>query len=74
MMGEITFYRCVLCRGVVSKWDIREGKGCSKCAGRKVMPTNLSLWEKLVQMVKHPAVWDWGSDPELPRAEFPGDE
>ena len=55
------FYRCTLCNGVVSRWDIDAG-GCPKCGGRKIMPTDLSLWEKIVQIVKHPKVWNWPDD------------
>ena len=69
----ITFYRCLLCASVVSKWDIVKCDGCPKCACRKLSPTNLSWLEKLVQMLKHPKVWDWGDDPVMIEAEFPGD-
>jgi hypothetical protein len=58
MEKELTFYRCTLCRGVVSKWDINAG-GCQHCGGTKISPTNLRWWEKIVQIVKHPAVWRW---------------
>ena len=54
----LTFYRCTLCHGVVSVWDIKKG-GCHKCGGVRIMPSALSLWEKLVQIVKHPRVWEW---------------
>jgi len=70
----ITFYRCLLCTTVVSKWDCQSGVGCPRCGSRKVSPTNLSLWEKLVQILKHPKVWDWGEDNEYTRAEFPGEQ
>lgn len=53
------FYRCLLCTSVISPWDIRERHGCPKCAGTKMRPSNLSLWEKLVQLAKHPAIWKW---------------
>ncbi len=69
----ITFYRCLLCTTVVSKWDIEKGDGCSKCGGRRMSPTNLSLLEKLVQILKHPKVWDWGEDTPIAQAEFPGE-
>lgn len=55
----LLFYRCCLCGGVVSKWDIKEHKGCPKCAHAKIRPSNLSLWEKVVQVFKHPKVWEW---------------
>jgi hypothetical protein len=58
MSEGTTFYRCALCRGVVSKWDINNG-GCQKCGGTKISPTNLTLWEKVVQIAKRPAVWRW---------------
>ncbi len=54
-----TFYRCTLCTTVVSQWDIESGDGCPKCAGTKVQETNLSLWEKMVQIFKHPKIWTW---------------
>ena len=60
-MKEITFFRCTLCSGVVSVWDIDKG-GCQKCSGTKIVPTNLSVWEKLVQLMRHPNVWNWPDD------------
>ena len=59
------FYRCLLCTGVVSKWDIREVHGCPNCGARKLGPTNLSIWEKLVQIFKHPKVWNWDNDADI---------
>ena len=55
----VAFYRCVLCRSVVSKWDIHKHQGCAKCGGARIQPSNLSLVEKLIQIVKHPKVWAW---------------
>ena len=55
----LQFYRCDLCHGVVSVFDLMELHECPKCAGRRMIPTNVSLWEKLVQIVKHPKVWRW---------------
>lgn len=55
----LQFYRCTLCQGVVSVWDINEQHGCPKCAGTRMMPTNLSIKEKLVQMLKHPRLGEW---------------
>ena len=52
------FYRCLTCQGVVSEWDIKKG-GCQKCKGTKITPKNLTLWEKTVQILKHPALWRW---------------
>ena len=59
MREGLQFYRCVLCCTPVSPWDIKEHHGCSKCGGSKVSPSNLSRWEKIVQVVKHPKVWAW---------------
>ena len=53
------FYRCVACGAVVSLWDITESHGCPKCACNRIRPSNLSLWEMLVQFFKHPKVWRW---------------
>jgi hypothetical protein len=58
MSEGTTFYRCALCHGVVSKWDIDKG-GCAKCGGTKISPTNLSFFEKVKQIVRRPAVWRW---------------
>jgi DNA-directed RNA polymerase subunit RPC12/RpoP len=52
------FYRCTMCRSVVSVWDIEQG-GCGHCGSKRVLLANLSLWEKLVQIFKHPKVWQW---------------
>lgn len=54
------FYRCILCGHVVSLWDIKESKGCPKCKNTRIRPTDLSIWEKIVQIFKHPKVWTWG--------------
>jgi phage FluMu protein Com len=53
------FYRCVLCGTVVSEWDIQESKGCPKCKNNKIKPTELSLVEKVIQIMKHPRIWRW---------------
>lgn len=57
----IQFYRCTLCGTAVSPWDIQEKRGCPKCSNNKIKPSDLSLWEKAVQIVKHPRVWRWGN-------------
>lgn len=59
MSEGLLFYRCVLCHSVVSKWDIDEHHGCRKCGSPRIRPSDLSLWEKLVQIVQHPAIWKW---------------
>ena len=60
----LEFFRCQLCSTVVSVWNIRDNHGCPKCAGVRIMPTKLSVWENLVQLWKHPDVWNW-PDAEL---------
>lgn len=59
MEEGMQFYRCTLCHRVVSIWDIHEFKGCPYCKANKISPTDLTLWEKLVQIIKHPKVWRW---------------
>lgn len=59
MTEGMIFYRCSLCNSVVSLWDIHNKTACPKCGQVRVQQTNLSLWEKLVQIVKHPKVWEW---------------
>lgn len=54
----LMFYRCLTCHGVVSPWDIDDG-GCQRCGGTRITPTTLTLWEKVVQVLKHPRVWEW---------------
>ena len=61
MNEGMSFYRCLLCHGVVSPWDIRAG-GCPKCGGVRIQPADLTTWEKLVQIVKHPKLWTWGEN------------
>ena len=56
----LLFYRCYLCRAIVSKWDVEKHFGCAKCGHTKVSPTNLTPLEKAVQIVKHPMIWKWG--------------
>lgn len=57
---EIQFYRCDGCKGVVSNWDIQTIHRCPKCANNKIRPADLTLIEKIVQIMKHPKVWRWG--------------
>ena len=57
----MNFYRCMLCGGVVNEWDIQDG-GCPKCGGRRIQPSNLSILEKIAQIIKHPKVWEWKHD------------
>lgn len=59
MNEGVMFYRCVLCGNPVSKWDIHEHQGCAKCGNPRIRPSNLSLWEKVVQILRHPKVWAW---------------
>lgn len=53
------FYRCTLCSGVVSEWDIKKGGECPRCGNHRVKPSGLTLFEKLVQILKHPRIWEW---------------
>ena len=59
MKEGIEFYRCVLCHRPVSRWDIAKHRGCASCGHRKIAPSNLTLFEQIVQVIKHPAVWKW---------------
>lgn len=56
----LPFYRCVLCGQVISPWDIQKVSGCPKCKGGRMKPTELSFWEKMIQIFKHPMIWKWG--------------
>ena len=59
-MTELTFFRCELCHRVVSPWDVQKG-GCQVCGNNRIRPSNLSAWEKIVQVWKHPKIWKWGA-------------
>ena len=61
-MEAISFYRCTVCHGVVSKWDIVKSGSCPKCGGTRIQPSNLTLIEKAVQIFRHPKVWEWRND------------
>jgi len=58
----LLFYRCYLCNGVVSQWDVDKHNACPKCGHAKLSPTNLTFVEKIVQIFKHPAIWKWSND------------
>lgn len=58
----LMFYRCRLCHRIVSLFDLREHHACPYCKHATMSPTNLTLWEKLVQIVKHPKVWTWKNE------------
>lgn len=55
----LPFYRCVLCGTVVSVWDIKKHQGCPKCKNTRIRPSDLSVWEKITQVCRHPAIWRW---------------
>ena len=55
----LQFYRCCTCQSIISRWDIKIG-GCKKCSGNKLVATNLSFIEKIIQIIKHPMIWKWG--------------
>jgi len=59
MEEGLQFYRCILCGHAVSEWDISKYHGCPKCGNVRIRPTNLTTWEKLVEIIKHPRVWEW---------------
>ena len=60
--GGMQFYRCILCGHVVSVWDIKAHHGCPKCKNPRIKPSELSFWEKIVELVKHPQFWKWHED------------
>ena len=61
-MEGLLFYRCILCGAVVSVWDVRENQGCRKCGNTRIRPSDLSVWEKLVQIARHPKIWRWDEE------------
>ena len=64
-MEGLEFYRCVSCNRVVSQWDINKFKCCPICKATKFRKSELSLKEKIVQIIKHPKLWRWGDDKYL---------
>jgi hypothetical protein len=59
MNRGLLFYRCNLCNRVVSPWDLNKHRGCGKCGHSKISETNLNMIEKIVQIAKHPKIWEW---------------
>ncbi|RLA59563.1 MAG: hypothetical protein DRQ89_13905 [Epsilonproteobacteria bacterium] len=65
MNEGLEFYRCFQCPQVISVWDMRKqikesgNVVCPRCGGSKLRPTNLTLIEKFIQIVKHPKIWKW---------------
>ncbi len=47
------WYRCTECRTIVSNKDIKTGKGCRKCKGMRISPTELSFLEMVQE------IWRW---------------
>ena len=64
------FFRCTECHCVVSKKDIKRGKGCRRCGGGRVSPTGLSFVEKVVEIMRWPGMLlklsSWKTDTMLP--------
>jgi DNA-directed RNA polymerase subunit RPC12/RpoP len=59
MSEGLIFYRCSVCHRVVSVWDIKEKHGCRYCGNHRLNPSSLTLKEKLIQICKHPKIWEW---------------
>jgi hypothetical protein len=59
----------MLCSRIVSPWDIEKHGSCGHCAGTRIQPTNLGLLEKLVQLIKHPLIWEWDKHELVPANE-----
>lgn len=55
----LPFFRCALCGSVVNVWDIEKKGKCPKCSHARMHPTDLSYFEILVQIIKHPLLWKW---------------
>ena len=64
------FFRCTECHCVVSKKDIKQGKGCRRCGGGRISPTMLSTAEKFIEILRWPGmlfrVSSWKVDKMLP--------
>jgi len=50
-------YRCQLCGEVNGPGDRERHGGCLKCGHKKINTTNLSLAEKISQLIKHPVIF-----------------
>lgn len=61
----LLFFRCCLCKRVVSPWDIEKHKSCAYCGHNRLSPSNLTLLELIIQIIKHPKVWTWKDFGEL---------
>lgn len=59
MSEGLVFYRCQMCHKIVSPWDLEKMQGCPTCGHVRVSPSNMTTWEKIVQIWKHPKVWKW---------------
>lgn len=51
----LPWYRCILCGAPVSIFDVEQG-GCHKCGHGKLRPSNLSLWEKVKEIIRNPRI------------------
>lgn len=61
----LEFWRCYKCPTVISPWDVKkqiakDGKVlCPRCGSNQLREANLRWHEKIIQIIKHPAVWKW---------------
>ena len=55
----LEFYRCRTCHRVVNVWDLKKHNACPYCGGAHFQYTNLTMWEKVKEVVKHPKFWEW---------------
>ncbi|MEJ2336567.1 MAG: hypothetical protein P8Y26_13195, partial [Gemmatimonadales bacterium] len=50
----VGFYRCLVCGKVCAPWDLPKYHGCRKCGSVRLRTTNLSFFEKIIEIIRQP--------------------
>lgn len=50
------YFRCMLCGRPVSMTTIEQDGCCAHCGGKRMQPTSLSFLEKVIEIIRHPAL------------------
>ena len=50
------YFRCLLCGRPVSPLDLDQSHGCAHCGHTRIRPSDLTLWEKVLEVLRNPKI------------------
>jgi DNA-directed RNA polymerase subunit RPC12/RpoP len=50
------YFRCVLCGRPSAETTLQEHGECGYCGGKRMQPTDLTFFEKVIEIIRHPSI------------------